>query len=134
MSLDKIPQSHRNLLSDSVRAFAYLATLMPEGSPQLTKVWFNLDDTHVLINSAEGRIKDKNMRGRPQVALLIADPSNDYRYIQIRGQIIEFTEEGARNHINTLSAKYRGVPEYPVIPGEVRVSYKIEIGHVSVGG
>jgi PPOX class probable F420-dependent enzyme len=121
-----IPESFHDLLADETRAFAYLATLMTDGSPQVTPVWFNTDGTHILVNSARGRIKDKNMRARPQVALAISDPGNPYRYLQVRGRVVAITEDGASDHIDALCFKYTGNPKYPWHrPGDVRVIYKI---------
>ncbi len=118
------PESYEDLLDDGARAFAYLATLMPDGSPQLTPLWFNTDGEYILINSAKGRIKDHNIRKDPRVALVIADPKDPYRFVQIRGQVVEVTEEGGLEHINTLSLKYRGKP-WTATREQVRVKYKI---------
>src|SRR5574339_127684 len=96
-----------DLLNDETKAFAFLGTTMPDSSPQVTPIWFNTDGEHILINTAKGRQKDRNMRARPQVALTILDPKKPYRYIQIRGVIVETTEEGAAEHISALSRKYR---------------------------
>jgi PPOX class probable F420-dependent enzyme len=124
--MKSIPENFHDLLADKKRAFLYLATLMPDGSPQVTPVWFNTDGEYILINTAQGRIKDRNMRARPQVALCIADPANPYRYLQIRGKVIEFTTEGADAHIDTLAGKYTGTPKYTFgKTGEIRVTYKI---------
>ena len=103
-----IPESHLDLVKDETKAIALLATLMKDGSPQLTPVWFNMDGEYILINSAQGRVKDRNMRREPRVAITILDPADYYRYIQIRGRVIEMTTEGAREHINKLSKKYTG--------------------------
>jgi PPOX class probable F420-dependent enzyme len=97
--MKNIPETHSDLLEDETKAFLYLATLMVDGSPQLTPVWFNADDTDILINTAVGRIKERNMRFRSKVALCIADPTNPYRYLQMRGRVIESTFEGADAHI-----------------------------------
>jgi len=124
--MKNIPETHIDLLKDEKKAFVYLATLMIDGSPQVTPVWFNTDATHILINTAIGRIKDINMRVRPKVALCIADPGNAYRYIQIRGRVVEFTTDGADEHIDKLTIKYRGLKKYPNrAPGEKRIIYKI---------
>lgn len=121
-----VPDQYKDLLADETHAFAYLATLMADGSPQVTPVWFNTDGTHILINSATGRIKDRNMRARSRVALVIADPKNPYRYIQIRGKVVEITQEGANAHIDALAGKYTGTAKYQNHrPGELRVIYKI---------
>ena len=121
-----IPESHRDLLEDKKRAFVYLATLMTNGSPQVTPVWFNTDGAHILVNTAEGRIKDRNMRARPQVTLCIADPTDPYRYLQIRGKVVDFTNDGADAHIDALSGKYTGNFKYQNHQAGVkRVIYKI---------
>ena len=121
-----IPKSHQDLLKDETRAFVYLATSMADGSPQVTPVWFNTSDDFILVNSAEGRLKDKNMRRRPKVALCIQDPANPYRYLQIRGRVTEITEQGADAHIDALAGKYTGIFKYQHHqPGVKRVTYKI---------
>jgi PPOX class probable F420-dependent enzyme len=108
---------------------------MKDGSPQVTPIWFGYDGTNILINSAKGRLKDKNMRNRPQVALSISDPENPYRYMQIRGKVIEVTENGADAHIDSLAKKYLDQDKYPFRqPGEVRVIYKVEVERVQVVG
>jgi len=129
--LAAIPKEFHDLLREETRAFAYLATLMQDGSPQLTPVWFNVDEKHVLINTARGRVKEKNMRARPRVALLIQDPRRPLRYIQVRGRVVEIIEEGAFEHINYLSHKYDG-KDFPKRPGQVRVICKILPEHVQV--
>ena len=101
-----IPNSHQDLFKDETKAYVFLATVMPDGSPQVTPTWFSADGEYILINTAKGRVKDKNMRARPQVALVIQDPKTPYRYLQIRGRVVGITEEGANEHINALSFKY----------------------------
>lgn len=127
--MNSIPAKSHDLLKDETKAYLFLATTMPDGSPQVTPIWFNTDGEHILINSAKGRVKDKNMRARPQVALVIQDPSTPYRYLQIRGRVVEITEQGGLEHINTLSLKYDNEP-WTANPGEVRVIYKILPEHV----
>jgi PPOX class probable F420-dependent enzyme len=108
------------------KAFANLATLMPDGRPQVTPVWCDYDGKYVIVNSARGRRKDRNMRRDPRVALALVDPDNPYRYIEIRGQVAEITEQGAEEHIDRMAKKYLGLDKYPNrAPGEVRVVYKI---------
>ena len=115
-------------------AFAHLTTLMPDGSPQVSPVWCELDGAHVVINSAKGRQKDRNMRRDARVALAISDPANPYRYLQVRGQVDAITESGADAHIDKLSHKYMG-KDYPFrAPGEVRVIYRIRPEHVQTMG
>jgi PPOX class probable F420-dependent enzyme len=128
-----IPEKYLDLFEK--KAFANLATLMPDGTPQVTPVWCDYDGTHVLVNSAKGRRKDKNMHERPNVALSILDPDNPYRYVEIRGTVEEITENGAAAHIDKLAHKYLGVEKYPFPrPGEVRLIYKIKPEHVSSMG
>ncbi len=121
-----IPDEYQDLLKAETKAFAFLATLMKDGSPQLTPVWFNSDGEHILINSARGRVKDRNMRRDQRIAVVILDPKNPYRYIQIRGKVAEITLEGAREHIDKLAKKYTGSAHYTSFtPNETRVIYKI---------
>ena len=113
-------------LLEGKKAFANLGTIMPDGSPQVTPVWFDWDGSHVRINSARGRVKDRNMRERPVVALSISDPDNAYRFLSIRGRVVEVTEAGADAHIDALAKKYLGQDRYPHRrAGEVRVVVKI---------
>ena len=128
--MNLLPKEFHDLLNDETKAFAFLATIMPDGSPQVTPIWFNTDGQYILINTAKGRQKDRNMRARPQVAVTILDPKRPYRYIQIRGEIIGSTEDGAANHISVLSRKYRG-HDFKIPKGQVRVTYKILPQHVS---
>ncbi len=117
------------------KSFAHLATLLPNGTPQTSPVWVDFDNTHVLVNSARGRLKDKNMRQRPQVALSIQDPDDPYRYLEVRGRVVEITEQGAEEHIDRLAKRYLGLDRYPYRqPGEVRVIYKIKPERTSALG
>ena len=118
------PELFKDLLQK--KAFAMLATVNADGSPQVTPVWFDFDGTHVRFNTARGRVKDKNLGRNPTVALAIMDPDNPYRYVQVRGRIAEITETGANAHIDALAKKYTGQDRYGNYkPGEVRVIYKI---------
>jgi PPOX class probable F420-dependent enzyme len=109
------------------KAFGHLATIMPDGSPQVTPVWVDYDGKRVRFNSARGRVKDKNVRRNAHVAISMQDPDNPYRYLEIRGRVVEITETGADEHANKLSQKYTGKPVYTKrSPAEVRVLYKIE--------
>ena len=119
-----VPDSHADLLQDEPPALAYLATIMPDGSPQVTPLWFNTDGTHILVSSAKGRVKDRNMRARPRVALIIQDPRKDNRYVQIRGRVVEISEVGALEHMDQLSMKYRK-RHWQAVEGQMRVMYKI---------
>jgi PPOX class probable F420-dependent enzyme len=128
-----IPESHRDLFEK--RAFAHLGTLMPNGTPQVTPVWVLLEDGYIIMNSAKGEQKDRNIRTRRRVALCISDPDNPYRYLAIRGPVVEITQEGADEVINRLSAKYTGNPVYRrQRPSEVRVTYKMRPDHITAHG
>ncbi len=128
----KIPESYKDLLRDESKAFAFLATLMKDGSPQVTPVWFNWNGEYILINSAKGRVKDRNMRNDPHVALAIVDPRDMGRYLQIRGIVVEVTSEGGLEHANQLSMKYEGHP-WDGSPDQVRVIYRIKPEHIVAG-
>ncbi len=125
-----IPEGYKDLFEK--KAFANLATLNADGTPQVTPVWVDYDGNHVLVNSARGRKKDKNMERNRAVALSIQDPDNPYRYVEVRGHVEEITEEGADQHIDKMAKKYMGVDKYPGRQsGEVRVLYKIKPEHTS---
>jgi PPOX class probable F420-dependent enzyme len=128
-----IPEKFRDLFNK--RAFASLATTMPNGSPQVTPVWIDYDGKHVIFNSAKGRQKDRNVRREPRVAVAIIDPENPYRFLEIRGRVVEITEKGADEHIDKMTKKYMGKDKYPGRqPGEVRVLYKIAPEHTTSMG
>jgi len=125
-----IPNSHADLFQK--KAFAHLATLMPDGQPQVTPVWVDFDGRFVIINTAEGRQKDKNLQRDKRVALSIIDPDNPYRYLEVRGRVAERSRNGADANIDALAKKYLGKDKYPFRqPNEVRVIYKIEPQHVT---
>ncbi|HEY2384458.1 MAG TPA: PPOX class F420-dependent oxidoreductase [Terriglobia bacterium] len=122
--MSTIPENFADLFHK--KSFAQLATLMSDGSPQVTPVWCEYDGKYVVINSAKGRTKDRNMRRNAIVALSIQDPDNPYRHLSLQGKVVEITENGADSHIDKLSKKYTGKDVYPNRrPGEVRVIYKI---------
>ena len=128
-----IPEKYKDLFQK--KAFANLATVMPDGTPQVTPVWVDYDGSHVLVNSARGRQKDKNMERNPAVSLSIMDPDNPYRYLEVRGRVAEITEEGAEEHIDKMAKKYMGIDKYPLRqPGERRVLYKIAPEHTTQMG
>jgi PPOX class probable F420-dependent enzyme len=125
---EAIPEKYFDLTQK--KAFAQLATIMPDGSPHVAPVWFELDGKDILINSAKGRVKDRNIRRDPRVGIDIVDPDNPYRHLSIRGRVVDITEKGADEHIDKLTKKYRGLDKYPNrTPGEVRVIYRIEPEH-----
>jgi len=128
-----IPASHADLLTKP--AFANLATLNPDGSPQVTPVWVDFDGSHVIVNTARGRVKAKNLTREPRVALSIADPENPYRYLGIQGRVVEMTEKGGDAHIDKMAKKYLGKDSYPFRKaGEVRIVVKIEPDKVHTNG
>jgi len=130
MPATAIPSSHADLFQK--KSFASLATLMPDGKPQVTPVWVEYDGHHVIINTAEGRQKDKNLQRDKRVALSLMDPDNPYRYLEVRGKVVERTHNGADANIDALAKKYLGKDKYPFRqPNEVRVIYKIEPQHVT---
>ena len=127
--MNSIPSEYLDLLKDETKAYLFLATTMPDGTPQVTPVWFNTDGSRILVNSAAGRVKDRNMRARPHVALVIQDPGTPYRYLQIRGRVDMITEEGGDEHINALSLKYDG-RSWKKVAGQTRVIYRILPEHI----
>jgi PPOX class probable F420-dependent enzyme len=131
--MTSLPASHADILAKP--AFAHLCTLMPDGSPQASPVWVDTDGDFVIVNSAAGRVKDRNMRNDPRVAVSVCDPANPYRALMIRGTVVDVTTEGADAHIDTMAKKYMGVDRYPFRqPGEVRVLYRIRVDRVSAMG
>ena len=129
-----IPTEYLDLVQQK-KAFAHLATLMPDGTPQVTPVWFDYVDGAIRVNSARGRVKTRNMNEGATVALSILDPDNPYRYLQVRGRVRRVTEAGAAAHIDSLAKKYLGQDKYPFgRPGEVRVMFEIEPVRVSGQG
>jgi PPOX class probable F420-dependent enzyme len=120
----KFPETFRDLLTK--KAFASLATVSVDGRPQVTPVWFDTDGDDIRINTARGRVKDRNLRRDGRVALSVMDPDQPYRYVQVQGRVVEVTEQGADAHIDALAKKYLGVDVYPNRrPGEVRVIFRI---------
>ena len=107
----KISEGIRKLLD--APNFANLATLMPDGSPQVTPVWVDFDGTHILVNTAEGRQKPRNVRHDPRVAVSIFDHQSPYSYATVRGRVVEITHEGADQHIDRMAKKYLGRDTYP---------------------
>lgn len=120
-----IPATHTDIVEKP--SYAHLTTLMPDGSPQASPVWIDRKGDKVVVNSARGRVKDKNMRRDPRVAISLTDPDDPYRFLLIRGSVVEITEDGADEHIDAMAKKYLGKDKYPFrAPGEVRVLYFIE--------
>jgi PPOX class probable F420-dependent enzyme len=130
MATQVIPETHLDLFKK--KAFANLVTLMPGGQPQVTPVWVDYDGHYVVINTAEGRQKDRNLQRDRRVALSILDPDNPYRYLEVRGHVAERTRNGADQHIDAMAKKYLDKDKYPFRqPNEVRVLYRIEPDHIT---
>ena len=112
------------LLED--KNLAFVATIMSNGYPQITPTWIDLVDNTILINTAEGRVKQKNLLRDPRIAISIVDRNNQYNMVTIRGRVIEQTTQGADEHIDRMAKKYLGVDKYPFrIPSEKRILLKI---------
>jgi PPOX class probable F420-dependent enzyme len=112
--------------------FGHLATLMPDGSPQVTAMWVDYDGRHILVNTAEGRQKARNIRRDPRVAIDVVRQGGEYAFAQVRGRVVEITSEGAEEHIDRLAKKYLGRDRYPWRqPGEQRIIFKIAPERVS---
>jgi len=128
-----VPESHKDLFQKP--AFGSFTTLMSDGSPQTTPVWIDFLDGKVIVNTALGRQKDKNVRHDPRVAVTLIDPENPYRYLEVRGRVDEITTDGAEQHIDKMAKKYLGADKYPFAkPGEQRVLFKITPDKFSVMG
>ena len=129
-----IPEAFKDLLTTK-KAFANLATVNADGTPQVTPVWFDWDGRHIRVNTARGRVKDKNLQRTPAVSLAIMDPDNPYRYVQIKGRVTAVTEAGADAHIDLLAKKYLGQDRYPYRKAdEVRVTFSIAPDRVQTMG
>lgn len=129
-----IPETHVDIFESE--SFAHLSTVMPDGTPQVTPVWVGHEDReYVLVNTARGRRKERNVRRNPKVGLSVTDPKDPYRYVSVRGEA-ELTEAGAREHIDALARRYMDVDEYPHHGEESgpRVIVRIPTDHVVING
>lgn len=127
-------------ISDEVRSiiekktFAHVATLMPDGSPQSTPVWIDVESDQLLFNTAEGRQKPENLRRDPRVAISFTDPDDPYQMVMVQGEVAEITESGADEHIDRLAKKYLGEDTYPFRKeGEVRLIVRVDPTNVATG-
>ncbi len=126
---EKIPQNVHDLFEKPL--LAHLATVMPDGTPQVTPVWVDFDGQYILINTSKGRRKTLNMEKQPKVGLDIVDAQNPFHWLSVRGRVVEITEEGANAHIDKMAKKYTGEDKYGFHqPGDVRVICKIETDRV----
>jgi PPOX class probable F420-dependent enzyme len=130
---DVIPEDYLDLLTAEKRAFADLALVLKDGTPQVSPVWFDYEDGLIVINTARGRLKDKVLRQHPVVAISIRDPDDPYRYLLIRGPVVDETEAGGEDGIRDLHLKYHGNRNYMMGPGMVRVIYKVKPERVFAG-
>jgi PPOX class probable F420-dependent enzyme len=126
--MTEIPEIYRDLLLEK-KALAHLATVMPDGSPQNTPVWFDYVDGKIRVNSALGRVKVRNMKLGSKVALSISDPGNPDRYVQLRGTVTNVRQDDvAAAHIDQLAFKYMGLDKNPYAQaGQVRVMFEISV-------
>jgi PPOX class probable F420-dependent enzyme len=122
--MEPFTEEASRFLARETRAFAYLALVLADGTPHVSPIWFDWDGTHIIINTARGRVKDKVLKKHPPVAMTIT-AGDPYRYLLIKGKVVEETEEGGYEMICSLNYKYRGRYEFPKRPGQVRVTYKI---------
>ncbi|MCL4446647.1 MAG: PPOX class F420-dependent oxidoreductase [Actinobacteria bacterium] len=128
---DKLSGKARALLERPV--IANLATLLPDGSPQLTPLWIDVDGDDLLINTAKGRAKARNIERDKRVAVSVVDPNDPYNTVVVRGSVVDITTEGADAHIDSLAKKYLGVDEYPMRqPGEVRIKARIRTDKITM--
>ncbi len=119
------PEQFLDLFAPETKAFLYLATVNKKGQPQVTPVWFDHDGEHILINTNEGRLKDRNMKSQPEVAMVIQDPKDPYRYLGMQGKVVSYTTEGADEHIDMLSRRYDDKP-WKYREGQKRIIFKIQ--------
>ena len=122
----ELNEKARRLLDEPNLAF--LATVMPDGAPQVSPVWVDRENGYVRVNTAVGRVKEKNLRRDPRVAVSVADRNDPYTKVDIRGRVVEMVEgSDADEHIDSLSEKYRGERPYPWrTPEERRVLVRIQ--------
>ena len=129
-----IPSKFADLFADQTKAFASVATVLKDGSPQVTPVWFDTAGDRIRINTASGRVKSRTLQQGRKVALSIMDPANPYRYAQVRGTVVKVTKDGADAHIDKLAHKYMG-RDYPFRQsGEERIIIEIEPESVQTMG
>lgn len=128
-----IPETHRDLLE--AVTLAQVATIGPNGEPQVNPVWFEWDGTHLMFSQTTGRQKYRNLQREPRVAATIVDPANPYRYLEVRGHVAAIEEDSDLTFINRQAQRYINEPEYPWgAPGDHRVIVKVLPEHTSQMG
>ena len=128
--MQSLPEPVKALIEE--KSYANVATLMPDGSPQVTQTWVDHDGDIIIINTFEGSQKYRNTKRNPMIAMDISDPANSYRVAMIRGRVSEITFDGAEEHVDKMARKYMNQEKYPMrIPGVRRVLIKVEPLHVS---
>lgn len=126
---DKLSDKARELLARPV--LATLATVAADGAPQVTPLWIEVDGDDLLVNTARGRAKARNVERDQRVAVSVIDPGDPYNVVVVRGTVVEVTTDGADAHIDHLAKKYMGVDEYPMRqPGEVRLKIRIRTDRI----
>jgi PPOX class probable F420-dependent enzyme len=130
---DTLSAKARELISRPV--LASLATLNPDGSPQITPLWIDLAGDDIVFNTARGRVKARNLEKDTRVAVSVIDPDDPYNVVALRGTVIDITTEGADEHIDSLAKKYLGVDTYPMRrEGEVRIRVTVRTDHIAMQG
>jgi PPOX class probable F420-dependent enzyme len=130
---DVLSPKARELIARPV--LASLATLNPDGSPQITPLWIDLDGDDVVFNTARGRKKARNLESDPRVGVTVIDPDDQYNVVAFRGTVIDITTEGADAHIDSMAKKYLGVDSYPMRrEGEVRIRVTVRTDHIAMQG
>ncbi len=128
-----LPEDYKDILDST--ALAHVATVGPNGEPQNTPVWFDFDGEHLKFSQTKARQKYRNVGREPRIALSIVDPENDYRYIEVRGEVVRIDEDPNLDFINAMAKKYLDMDKYPFHqPGDERVVVVIEPRHTTQMG
>jgi PPOX class probable F420-dependent enzyme len=130
---DTLSDKARQLIARPV--LASIVSLNADGSPQITPLWIDLDGDDLLFNTAEGRVKARNIHRDPRVAVSVIDPDDPYNVVAVQGTVTDITTDGADAHIDSLAQKYLGVDTYPMRrEGEVRIKVRVRTDRVAMGG